>query len=102
MGPSVFCNKCGWGHFEVTAEHVRNWQEEWAELCRDKPEDWLANYGIQNRQPPDPIQEFCRCHRCGNDYRDFGDVGHVPSGSTITGILRRQDTLQSSEAEHVD
>lgn len=89
---NVFCKKCGWCHFEVTAEFVRKWKAEWAEYCETWTEETLEMYGVKNRQPPSADQ-YLKCFLCGNSYKDFTDTGKVPFGSTIQPILRRDEDL---------
>lgn len=89
---NAFCNKCGWCHFEVTADYVRKWKDEWAEYCKTWTEEQLAMFGIKNRQPPSE-DAYLECFRCGNSFKDFSDKGRFPDGSTIQPILRRTETI---------
>ena len=69
---SVVCNKCGWGHFSVSKQYVKEWEADWIELFKTKPAEWLEMYGITDK-PPSPDQ-YLHCFSCGNTYQDFREA----------------------------
>ncbi len=64
---NLTCNNCGWVYFGVSQDHVNNWKKEWEELCKTKPEEWLEQYGIKNRQPPSD-KEYYQCFLCSGPH----------------------------------
>jgi hypothetical protein len=87
----VACNNCGWIHFEVSAEYVREWANNWIEHFRTKPKEWLAAFGITGK-PPMP-DHYYRCFRCRGSYKNFRDArnGETPTGSTTQPIMARNE-----------
>ena len=87
----VHCNKCNWTHFQVSAEYVKEWNDDWKTLCETKDEEWLSYYGITDRKAPDPLEEYGKCFRCGNTYKEFSDGSTCGDGHTIQPILNRNE-----------
>lgn len=83
------CNKCGWVHFTVTEQYIREWEAEWKHFFNTWTKQHLAAYGVTDRVPSNEC--YYRCFRCGNDYKDFHDSkpGEVLDGSTLQSICER-------------
>lgn len=90
-GKSVECNKCGWVHFEVTADYVRKWLKDWEAFWPTLSDEGKGNYGLP--EGPPSVVEYLRCGTCGNNYKDFKDSTRVLNGQTIGGILSRDEEL---------
>ncbi len=90
---NVKCNKCGWVHFEVSAEYVRKWEADWLLFFNTKDAEWLESYGITTSPPSTDI--YLKCFRCGGSYKDMRDTlgNEVPNGSTIQPILNRNESV---------
>lgn len=84
------CNKCSWVHFEVTPDHVSNWNHEWARYYPTLDQKSKEMYGL-DRGPPS-VDGYYKCFCCGNNYLDFHRTTEeeYPSGSTLQPILGRQ------------
>lgn len=94
----VHCNNCQWTHFQVDIADVQKWKAEWVKLCATKSEDWLASYGIKDRVPPSANEQYGKCFRCRNSYKDFSDGSTLTSeGHTIQPILDRTEDMPEGE-----
>lgn len=86
MKELIECPKCGWVHFAVSEEYVREWEKEWQALFKIKTKEWLANYGITDAPPT--REEYLKCFRCGNkDTKQFFITKKSLNGHTLNPIL---------------
>lgn len=86
----VHCRNCRWTHFEVDAQYVKGWEDQWKVLAATAEPEYLAAYGLSPGRIPDKHDEYGKCFRCRGSYRDFEDGSTLTSsGHTIQGILAR-------------
>lgn len=87
----VICNNCGWVHFEVSLEHVLEWQDTWIDHWLGFSQETREQYGAGKR-PPSYKDEYLKCHRCGGSHKNFTKAtkDQVPDGSTISPILTKK------------
>ena len=86
MSTLIECPKCGWVHFAVSEEYVRQWEADWKHAVETRPKEWLANYGVTDTPPS--REQYQRCFRCGNrDTNDFFLTNKDVAGRTIQPIL---------------
>ena len=83
----VICNECECVHFKVSQKYVDDWEQEWIGYFNTKPKLWLEAYGITDKPPS--TEEYYKCFRCGNYYKNFriAEDYKCPIGSTIRPIL---------------
>lgn len=80
------CNKCGWVHFSVSEEYVKNWEKEWQHYFETWDRETLASYGITDAPPT--RDQYLECFRCGNrDTKNFFPTKKILNGHTIQPIL---------------
>ncbi len=77
--PLVECPKCGWVHFAVTEEYVREWERDWAKFWPTLDEGGRDAYGLPDG-PPERTG-FLECFRCGNQTTS----SFVPSQKNVDG-----------------
>lgn len=89
------CNKCGWIHFAVSmkfaiAETAKFNDYFWG-LSEEKRHDYYGNR-------PAKLEQYTRCFRCGNDYKDFRLATNAEleriRGSTIQPIVIFDEALE--------
>jgi len=88
----VHCGKCGWVHFVVSLEYVREWEADWLNLFNTKDKKWLSNYGITDAPPSS--DSYLQCFRCGASHKQMVD-GTPPNfgiGHTIQPTLDPKET----------
>jgi hypothetical protein len=93
MNNLVHCSNCGWVHFTVTADYVREWEADWLRLFNEKDKKWLSNYGITDTPPS--TDKYLHCFRCGESYKTMldGTPPNFGDGHTIQPILQAKDSL---------
>ena len=64
----IECPKCGWCHFGVSEEYVKNWELEWERFWPTLDQEGRDLYGLPDG-PPTRDQYLC-CFRCGNKERN--------------------------------
>ncbi len=84
------CNKCGWVHFDVSAEYVRNHVSEFNEWYSGQTHEVQQMY-----MGPVRVEQYTQCFLCGGSYKNFRDSaeGDCPMGCTIQAILDRREDL---------
>lgn len=96
MNKLVDCQNCGWTHFEVSADYVRNWELNWLRYFNDWSAERLELYGVTT-VPPSTEDEYLRCQNCSGYYLNFEDSSSEKitelTGHTISGILNRKEKL---------
>lgn len=95
----VKCGKCGWYHFERSREEVVNESVRFNDYIIKQPPEIQAQFGIgplsttkQDYNIEEVVAKSEKCFNCGGSYKDFiDDDGKCPMGSTIQGIINRDE-----------
>ena len=84
------CNKCGWVHFGVSLEKAKAEVESFNNYFDTlTPEKQTKSYGGKKAS----IENYKKCDRCGNSYKNFRRSGtdDCPSGCTVNPILNPKE-----------
>jgi uncharacterized C2H2 Zn-finger protein len=82
----VECPQCGWVHFAVDEDYVKQWEDDWAKFWPTLDEKGREAYGLPDGPPS--RDEFLKCFVCGNRDRSlFYPSSKNMDGHTIQPIL---------------
>lgn len=88
---TVMCNNCGWGHFTVSKDYIKQWEAQWLKYFNEETPETLEMFGVTDNPPPPSSEVYYRCFCCGNSYKDFRDANDEDNkklyGHTIQPIL---------------
>lgn len=85
---SVTCEKCGWVHFQMSKQECHDSVDSFNKFYETLSPVERGNYGRKSS-----IDIYTKCHRCGNDYKNFRDTlpDDCPDGCTIGPIMDRNE-----------
>lgn len=84
------CNKCGWAHFGLTKDTIKESAEEFLQYYDRLSEEQRKNYYGQEVVTKERlISRQEHCFNCGGSYKNFHtevSEDKIPDGCTIQGI----------------